>query len=183
VTARTIVYDVGGVGTLGPTGAGSPDPYRAKLIKLIPAEVVSGFVAVNGAIRQQVEAAEASLSKTRDALAKAEPAGEVADRLREALAVGMQELITAHWLALIALLVGAVLAPLYLKFLTREEEVHPSRLQYGLTVAAFVVWALATGEPLAALWDVPPLVVAVLLPLFVLAAPLLGAKKSEGPQA
>ena len=133
---RTIRYSDS---TAGAAASAEPaDPWREKVVKLIPAEVVTAYMGVQGIIAASTENGASPL---------------------------------APWLLFALFVIGLVCTPLYLRKITLADAQPPAPRQYWLTTIAFVIWALATSQPLSALGiELPPPVTAVLLPIFTFIA-------------
>ncbi len=139
--SRSIVYEASplppGV-TADPPGPPAPDTWKDKVIKLIPVEVLSFYIAVHGIIQA------------------ATPAPGTEDN--------------RPLLMLIVFVAGLIGTPLYLAQATKTDPTKPSTKQYVITTIAFIVWALATTDPLVRLMiPLPGVVKSLLLPVFTFA--------------
>ena len=77
------------------------------------------------------------------------------------------------WYVLAAFAFSLILTPVFLWRTTSDDKCKPQTKQYVLTILAFVIWALATSQPLACIGLlVPPAAAALLLAAFTIVAPL-----------
>jgi hypothetical protein len=123
-----------------------PDDALAKMVKLVPAEIISFYTLEDTLIRAN------SMSS---------------------------------WMYLVAMILGAVLTPVHLRWATKNDTPALSS-QYVLSTLAFLVWTNVIGAPFVALgWNFRS-VALFLLPVLIVLGPFavradLGSRKAPEP--